>query len=255
MVRDRKDIDTAGLHPKAFMNEDIWKNNKMDIFVRRQLLQIAKHFLESFDVSDFRVRDIVMTGSLANYNWNENNSDIDLHIIVDFNDIDSNTKLVSAFFDELRTNWNAKHKGINVYGYPVEMYVQDASETHSSSGVYSILDDKWVVEPSIEKMSASIDDDSVYDLANDFMERIDDLEERYGLAADGMSGESMEDISRDASEIYKEIKNTRRTEAGTPSFELSTGNLAFKVLRRNGYIGKLIDIMTNSYDDANSIKR
>lgn len=253
MIRNNKHIDTQSLHPKQEMNQDIWKNGKMDIFVRRQLLKIAKHFITSFDISDFKIKDVIMTGSLANYNWDENNSDIDLHIIVDFDDIDENEKLVKSFFDELRTNWNNKHSGISVYGYPVEVYVQDEDERHSSSGVYSILTDEWVIEPSVDKMSREIDDDLVTYMADEFMERIDDLEERMLLVMDEIGDETFDDILEEANNIYKEIKDTRRQDVDSPSFELSTGNLVFKVLRRNGYIGKLLDIKTEAYDKSNSL--
>lgn len=254
MLRNRQDIDTSSLHPKASLNPYIWKNNKLDIFVRKQLLKIAKDFISSFDVSDFDIKDIVITGSIANYNWNEENSDIDLHIIVDFGDVDDNEDLVKAFFDELRSNWNLKHSGIRVYGYPVEIYVQDKDEEHSSSGVYSILTDEWIIEPSVEKMSVEIDDEKVKEMADSFMRQIDFIEERFLLITDGISSETIENVLKDANDLFDEIKGTRRKEVKSKSFELSTGNLVFKVLRRNGYIGKLNDIRTLAYDYANSLR-
>ena len=42
-----------------------------------------------------------LTGSLANYNWSSF-SDVDLHIIVDFSQIDENYELVKGFFDNAR---------------------------------------------------------------------------------------------------------------------------------------------------------
>ena len=39
-------------------------------------------FIESFGV-EFFIHDVVLTGSLANYNWSQY-SDVDLHIIIDF---------------------------------------------------------------------------------------------------------------------------------------------------------------------------
>jgi predicted nucleotidyltransferase len=50
--------------------------------VRARLLDIAYDFIDFLGV-DIVVTDVVMTGSLANYNWSEY-SDVDLHIITDF---------------------------------------------------------------------------------------------------------------------------------------------------------------------------
>ena len=68
------------------LNPEIWliskKESKMKPEIRERLLDIANQFVEFLDVPVF-VDDIIMTGSLANYNWS-NYSDVDLHIIVDF---------------------------------------------------------------------------------------------------------------------------------------------------------------------------
>ena len=44
------------------------------------------------------IEDLRLTGSLANYNWSEY-SDVDLHLVVDFEKIDEDIELVKAFFD------------------------------------------------------------------------------------------------------------------------------------------------------------
>ena len=45
-----------------------------------------------------------------------------------------------------------------------------------------------------------------------------------------------------------------RKESLAKGGEFSVGNLVFKKLRSEGYIGKLIDIITKSYDKIYSIK-
>ena len=48
---------------------------------------------------DVVIDDVVMIGSIANYNWSEY-SDIDLHIIIDFNQFPKESKsLYIEFFD------------------------------------------------------------------------------------------------------------------------------------------------------------
>ena len=76
------------------LNKEIWQNanspqkSKMNPKVRERLLEIAYEYQEFLDV-DVVVSDIQMTGSLTNYNWSEY-SDVDLHLIVDFNQFPKN---------------------------------------------------------------------------------------------------------------------------------------------------------------------
>jgi hypothetical protein len=64
------------------LNPKLW-NSKDELIpvVREKLLGIAKFFIE--DLGLYTVKDIRITGSEANYNYNEF-SDIDLHIVYDF---------------------------------------------------------------------------------------------------------------------------------------------------------------------------
>ena len=70
-------------------------------------------------------------------------------------------------------------------------------------------------------------------------------------------------ISKENKEILKEykiiqdtfdnIKNERLNAFKKSTKELSTGNVIFKTLRRNGYIEKIIDLKNKSYDKINSL--
>ena len=133
-------------------------------------------------------------------------------------------------------------KSVDSYG-SVELYVQDSIEPHTSTGLYSILNDEWVKEPT------NIDPDI----------RDEDVEQKYrGLATDIEKLESKllktENVPSNAKELYglatkrKEKIMKMRKEALSKGGEFSIGNLAFKKLRNNGYIGKLIDLISKSYD-------
>ena len=50
--------------------------------IRKRLIEISNDFIDSFGV-EFFIHDVVLTGSLANYNWS-NFSDVDLHILIDY---------------------------------------------------------------------------------------------------------------------------------------------------------------------------
>lgn len=206
--------------------------------VRNKLLELADNFVEFLGV-DFFIHDTVLTGSLANYNWSEF-SDIDLHIIIDYEDSGHNPDLLKEFFDAKKGVWNALHD-IKIKGYEVEIYVQDINEPHISSGVYSILNNKWIIEPQKEKKE--IDDRKILEKGEEYAKIIDDLIEKKAKKLD---------VRTDVDEIKKKIKRFRQSgleDGGEYSYE----NLTFKLLRRNGYIKKLIDLKKDVTDKTLSI--
>lgn len=238
--KDEKIIKT--FYSKDSLSDDIFQTTgneyKMIPIIRERLLEICDNFIEFLGV-DFFVHDVVLTGSLANYNWSEF-SDIDLHIIIDYEDTGHNIDLLKEFFDAKKGVWNALHD-IKIKNYEVELYVQDVTEKHISSGVYSVLNDNWIIEPQKEKKS--IDDRKILEKGEEYAKIIDDLSEK---------SKKGEDIRSDVENIKKKLKRFRQSgldDGGEYSYE----NLTFKLLRRNGYIKKLIDLKKDVTDKNLSI--
>lgn len=48
--------------------------------------------------------------------------------------------------------------------------------------------------------------------------------------------------------VWQKIKNYRKSGLESESGEFSIGNLVFKLLRRNGYISKVMELKRNLYD-------
>jgi len=213
-----------GSDGKFSMREDIRKN----------LLKISNDFIDSLGI-EFFIHDIVLTGSLANYNWS-NYSDVDLHILIDFKETDYNLDLLKEFFDAKKNVWNEKHN-IIIKGYDVELYVQDVDEEHVSSGVYSILNNKWIVEP--DKVKFNIDDKMILQKSEEYMKKIDLLIKKGGPI------ESIDELRKK----LKEFRQSGLESGGEYSYE----NLTFKLLRRNGYIEKLLKLKTTLVDKKLSI--
>ena len=224
--------------PKDSLSEQIFEGSdgefSMRDDVRKNLLKISNEFIESLGI-EFFIHDIVLTGSLANYNWS-NYSDVDLHILIDFKETDYNLDLLKEFFDAKKNVWNEKHN-ITVKGYDVELYVQDIDEEHVSSGVYSILNNKWVVEP--DKVKSNIDDSMILQKSEEYMKKIDLLIKKGGPI------ESIEGLRKK----LKEFRQSGLESGGEYSYE----NLTFKLLRRNGYIEKLLKLKTTLVDKKLSI--
>jgi hypothetical protein len=214
------------------------KEYKMKDSVRDRLLVITDKFVEFLGI-DFFIYDVVLTGSLANYNWSEY-SDVDLHILIDFDESEHNNILLKEFFMAKKGIWNDLHD-ITIKGFEVEMYVQDVKEPHIASGVYSVLHDKWLVEPKKEKKY--VDDKGILDKGEEYAKLIDSLVER---------NEKGEDVSDEVEDVKAKLKRFRQSgleKGGEYAYE----NLTFKLLRRNGYIKKLIDLKKDSIDNKLSV--
>jgi predicted nucleotidyltransferase len=243
-LSDNKKIDLSSFELKSSLNKDIWINdNKLRPEIAVKLVEIANNFMKNIGLDDIEIKDIVLTGSLANYNWSQY-SDVDLHIMVDFDDIDENEELVREFFRGKSGNWNDRHD-IKIRGFEVELYVQDIDEPHVSTGIYSLMNDAWVVKPQKDK--PVLDLDTTKKKAQRLIDLIDDIQDLYN-----------KDKLREAyvsSQLMKEkIRKLRKCGLETQAGAYSPENLAFKVLRRNGYLGKLGDLRDNSYDRLMSIE-
>lgn len=210
--------------------------------VRERLLQIAYEFIDFLGV-DVVVSDVVMTGSLANYNWSKF-SDVDLHIIIDFKQFsEKELPLYEELFRLKKTLFNDNHD-ITIFGYDVELYAQDENESHFSSGEYSVLFDEWITEPKKDK--TEIDTDLIKKKSEQWMSQIDTVIENA-------KDEPLE-VAIKLIDKYKDKIKKYRTAGLEKGGEMSDENLVFKVLRRNGYIQKLFDFKNEFIDKSLSLK-
>jgi predicted nucleotidyltransferase len=223
------------------LNPTVWEGEVLRPAIRERLQEIAVEFIEKLDLPNASIKDIILTGSLANYNWSEY-SDLDVHIVIDFKDIANDEGLVKKYFDAVRANWNRNHD-IKVKGFEVELYVQDDDEVHESTGIYSLLQDEWVLTPS--PIHATIDKTNIFKKARHIMRDIDKVE-RYLQHGDYEGAVALGQRTKD------KIKKMRRTGLHRGGV-YSTENLAFKVLRRGGYMGKLLDAVGSAYDAQRSL--
>jgi predicted nucleotidyltransferase len=239
-VGDEKIIKS--FEPKETLSDNIFDTSSKKMLIRddirKSLLKIADDFVDTLGI-EFFIHDIVLTGSLANYNWS-NFSDVDLHIVIDFEDSKYGFDLLKEFFDAKERVWNKKHDVI-IKGYDVELYVQDINQEHVSSGVYSVLNNKWVIKP--ERNKPNIDDRKILEKGEEYAKNIDELIQK---------AKSGENVINDIEELRKKLKTFRQCglESGG---EYSYENLTFKLLRRNGYIEKLLKLKTSVTDKKLSV--
>jgi len=225
-------VDVSSIQTHDILNSLVWESNeKIKIDIRKTLLMNAKRFIEFCDAENLTFDDIILTGSMANYNYNEN-SDMDVHVILDFNQISENKEFVGDFFRLKKALWSDRLP-IQVKGYDVEMYFQDSAEPHHSSGTYSLVKDEWVRKPT--KKIVNIDSANVQLKSADIMNAIEDLE-----------GNRSEDNFMKKHEALKNKIKKLRQSGLDKSGEFSTENLVFKILRNTGYLEKMVS-MKNDY--------
>jgi len=223
------------------LNQEIWEEDeRLRPDVHKALLDIAQQFIDETELEE-EIKDITFTGSLANYNWSKF-SDIDMHLLVKFSEVNDNISLVSKFFDAVKSNWNKLHD-ITVKGHEVEIYVQNDGEPHVSTGVYSILREEWLVKP--KRIEPEIDEATALKKARYLQREIDKIS---GLYYNKRYKEAL-DLSYLLREKIKKMRRAGLDRSGLFAPE----NLAFKMLRRSGHIEKLFDAFTGSYDASLSL--
>ena len=227
---------------KDKLTSEIWEpsGEKMKPEVRNRLLEIAEEFINFLKVDVF-VNDIVMTGSLSNYNWSEF-SDVDLHIITDMENYGNQKELYDELFKVKKSLFNLTHD-ITVKGYDVELYVESKGQEHFSSGIYSVLNDEWINEP--EKEEVKIDGKKIKQKSEDWMDIIDTV-------IDEVQDVSIEDGKEIISKYMGKLKNYR-TAGLRKGGEYSYENLVYKVLRRNGYLEKFVELENRLIDKELSL--
>jgi hypothetical protein len=249
--RKKKLIDMSSFEPQDELNPKVWMGNKLiNSRVRMRLLDIADNFFDSLDVDWVDVDDIILTGSLANYNWSKY-SDFDIHILLDFRKVDEKVEFVSDYFNTKKKLWNLEHEDLKIYGFPVELYVQDVNEPHSSTGIYSLEKNQWIVEPKRENFK-DIKLNKGY-IKSKSLELIDKIDHIYDIVSRETDEYKIEFLSKKIKKLFDKIKGLRK-EGLKKHGEYSTFNIIFKVLRRMGYIDKLYEMKINIYDKLKSLK-
>jgi predicted nucleotidyltransferase len=209
---------------KNQFNPAIFDGDEIDPKVKELLLRIATYFWESLEIEE-PFEDVTLTGSSANYNYTKS-SDIDLHILVDFNKF-SDPEIIKKFFDAKKNIFNDKYD-LKLGKQPIEIYIQDTNEQHTSSGVYSIMNNEWIKKPEYE--SINIPDGNIKRKSKPFKEKINDLVKN--------GSKNPTNTLTQIKKLKERIRNFRQSGLDK-SGEYSLENLAFKDLRNTGYLDKL----------------
>lgn len=234
-------LDSFKLKPS--LNPEFWDREELKKDISEKLMSIAQEFFDGLkSPENLIIKDVIFTGSLANYNWSKF-SDVDLHIIVDFESVETTEEFIKQLFDSYKNLWNKNHD-ITIKGYDVELYLQDIRETLSANAVYSVKRNKWLLKP--EKKRFKLNRNIIKKKALTFFDKLKDIKKIY-------AEQDYQKALDKSQELKDKIKKYRKSglESGG---EFSLENLVFKVLRRTPFMEVLNDINSKSYDQIMSLK-
>lgn len=224
--------DAVDFHEE--LNPRLWDDEKLDPEVRDQLLLIAEDFVEYLGLDNLKVEDVTISGSNAAYSYTPH-SDLDLHILVDFNKLPDDP-VYQELFTAKKTLYNDLHD-ISVREVPVELYVQDTNQVNTSLGEYSVVYDKWIRIP--KKRRANFDEAATklkYEKLGDLIE----------LALKTRDPKRV----KDTIDLVKRYRKAGLEKAG----EFGPENLAFKAIRKQGLIQDLYDLKAELHGEKLSIE-
>jgi len=219
---------------KTFKNElnpKLYNGEELKPEVLKKLKEIAEAFIDFLEIPKTAVKDIVITGSCASYNYTKH-SDIDLHVIVDPNKVHEDCPIVGPYLLSKKSEFNQKHD-IYIYGVPVEVYTELEGQGTIHNGLYS-LNNGWIDFP--KKIPPLKNSAAVKAKYNEYVEAAKEIKEG--------------DLAEKLLDKIKRMRKAGLEEGG----EFSVENLVFKKLRDNGFIGKLMKIKKEKVDKDLSLE-
>lgn len=231
----------SSFYIKDTLNPKIWDGFEMDNELREKLVRIGTDFYEDTRLKA-EILDIILVGSLCNYNWSEKYSDFDIHIIIDFKEVNEDEELVEQICDLSKKIWNMNND-ILLKGFEVEVAIQDKKDIESTAstnrmgGLFSLQRNEWLKKP--EKIDYIPNEKLIREKSKTIMMAVDDI-------VDNLNKGSFVSPKR-LSKVWKKLKKIRKMGLEEGGGEFSTGNLVWKLLRRNGYIEKIIKLKSDIY--------
>lgn len=227
---------------KTELNPKIWIDDELNPRLKSKLIKLAKDFYKDLNIPEKTpILDILFTGSLANYNWSKY-SDIDLHIVIDFSKFDADKSFIEDYFYAQKSIWNNEHN-IEMYGFPIEIYIQDKNHNLRATGVYSLIKNKWLKKPNIKKFT--LDKDTVKNKTLKFLDKLKNIKSNY---LNHQYQKVIDEVGNIKDKITK-MRNSGLEKGG----EFSIENLVFKTIRRTPFMDILDSYKAKSYDKLMSI--
>jgi hypothetical protein len=204
------------------LNQKLFDGDVLKPDVRNKLLEIAVAWQKFAKIPDNLVKDVIFTGGNANFAYTIY-SDIDIHLVIDKYKLFNNKDYVDDYLSDKKTLWALSRK-IQIKGYNVELYAQNAGDILAASGVYSLRYNKWLAKP-IHGAYSFKHDEALEKKVDEFKDII------YNMIENKASYNDFK-IMKD------KIKNMRKAALASGN-EFSFENSIFKELRNQGVFEKM----------------
>ena len=240
-----EEVEPESFETKNRLEPEFWYPDTLELMPhpRERMLEIAEDVMGQLrEFTDAKLQDVILTGSLANYNWSRY-SDVDLHLVIDFKEIDEDTEIVRGLLDNLRWKWNALH-AVKLYGYEVEIYFEDVGHITHARAIYSVMREKWIIKPEPDVVEFD------YPTAR---KKADNIESEYNRLIRMDGGKDFNHVIEASDRLMNKIYRMRKAGLTSTDQEYSAENIAFKILRRENLIDKLKQIKYNALDKKLSL--
>lgn len=216
---------------QKILNPFIWKDNILRQEVKDALDNIVVQFIDELEANNIPIDivDVHIVGSNASYNY-ELNSDLDVHVVADFSNINCNEKVLELLYNFFKSYFNNKYD-ISVHGIKVELYIENQKTPAKSNGIYSLVDDEWIKFPEqVDAIEVDIEQELSYWL------------EEYNKSIASNNMELLQDF---LNKLYILRRDSLINEG-----EYGKGNLIFKYFRNNGYINTIKDLLAQNISQS-----
>lgn len=214
------------------LNPKLWDDKTLKPDVAHALAKIAHDFYKYIDIP-FKIKDIVIAGGNANYNYTQY-SDIDLHLIADYSSIQCDRE-AAELFDSKRLLYKSQYD-VKIHGIPVELYVED-SRLPAVSASYSIIKDEWIRKPP--SVIPYYDNQELRHMTEVLRTVIQHATQTADLQA--------------CRHALKLLRHYRKMGLASPSGEYSIPNLVYKSLRNDDTVKGIQKLIDKLHDQELSI--
>jgi hypothetical protein len=126
----------------------------------------------------------------------------------------------------------------------VEIFVENVGHVTHSAGIYSVLENTWIVEPHPDKIEFD------YPTARKKADAIETEANLIEKFAQEKPRAALKSIDR----LKQKIRRMRKAGLHSPEQEYSAENIAFKILRREEVLSALSNLKVGAYDSIMSME-
>lgn len=223
----------APIDYNTVLNPVLWDHDHLKPQIKGALLRMAEDFIDFVNLP-FDVKDIIITGGNVNYTYTKD-SDIDLHIVADFDSIECDRE-AAELFDTKRLLYKKQHD-LKIQGIPVELYIEDHRTPGVTAGMFSLAQDRWLRKPNrvIPKYNPA------------------ELERQVMMWTKILQRATMTGDLQVCRKALKLLRTYRKRGLATQQGEFSIPNLVYKSLRNDQVIDGMMRLINRLHDQDLSI--